>query len=47
MNLMRNITDNRLFNMILLFTIIGEFCLPFALVYKTPQQVEDEAVQAA
>ncbi len=44
---MRNIADNRLFNMILLFTIIGEFYLPYALGYKTLQQVEDEAVQAA
>lgn len=28
---MRNIADNRLFNMILLFTIVGEFLLPFVL----------------
>lgn len=28
---MRNIADNMLFNMILLFTIIGEFFLPFVL----------------
>lgn len=28
---MRNIADNRLFNIILLFTIIGEFFLPFVL----------------
>ena len=28
---MRNIADNRLFNMILLFTIVGEFFLPFVL----------------
>lgn len=28
---MRNIADNRLFNMILLFTIIGEFFLPWIL----------------
>ena len=28
---MRNIADNRLFNMILLFTIIGEFFLPYVL----------------
>lgn len=28
---MRNIADNRLFNLILLFTIIGEFLLPLVL----------------
>lgn len=28
---MRNIADNRLFNIILLFTIIGEFLVPWIL----------------
>lgn len=31
LNKVRNIVDNRLFNMILLFTIIGEFFLPWIL----------------
>lgn len=30
-SVLRHIADNRLFNMILLFTIIGEFLLPFVL----------------
>lgn len=28
---MRNIADNRLFNIILLFTMIGEFLIPWIL----------------
>lgn len=28
---MRNIADNRFFNMILLFTVIGEFIVPWIL----------------